>query len=157
MAVNYLTSVPKLRGRENYDDWSFAIENVLVLEGLSGCIDGSETDQATLAKAKAKLILTIDPSLFPHVKSATTSTDVWKTVKRLYDDDGYTRKIGLLRILISARLENHESMESYINQVVETSQKLKRAGFDIGEEWVGSLLLAGLPERFEPMIMAIEH
>lgn len=42
MAANYLTSVPKLVGRENYDDLLFAVENVLVLEGLSKCIAGTE-------------------------------------------------------------------------------------------------------------------
>uniref|UniRef100_A0A1Y1N677 DUF4219 domain-containing protein n=1 Tax=Photinus pyralis TaxID=7054 RepID=A0A1Y1N677_PHOPY len=157
MAVNYLTSVPKLLGRENYDEWSFAVENVFVLEGLSKCMDGTEEDTTLNMKAKAKLILTIDPSLFPHVKEAKTAKEVWANLKKLYDDNGFMRKIGLLRTLISARLENHDSMESYINQIVETSQKLRRTGFSIDEEWVGSLLLAGLPEKYSPMIMAVEH
>ncbi|XP_072391188.1 uncharacterized protein [Diabrotica undecimpunctata] len=48
-------------------------------------------------------------------------------------------------------------MESYVNQVIETAQKLNRTGFKIDDTWVGSLLLAGLPERYMPMILAIEH
>lgn len=48
-------------------------------------------------------------------------------------------------------------MENYINQVVETAQRLSRTGFEINNNWVGSLLLAGLPDRFAPMIIAIEH
>lgn len=157
MAANYLMSVPKLLGRENYDEWAFAVENVFVLEGLSKCIDGSETDLPTIAKAKAKLVLTIDPSLFPHVKDAKSAQELWTSLRNLYDDSGFMRKIGLLRTLISARLENHNSMESYINQIIETSQKLRRTGFKIDEEWIGSLLLAGLPEKYSPMIMAVEH
>lgn len=157
MAVSYLTSVPKLLGRENYDEWAFAVENVFVLEGLNKCLDGDETDTVIITKAKAKLVLTIDPSLYPHVKDAKTAQEVWASLKKLYDDSGFMRKIGLLRTLISARLENHDSMESYINQIVETSQKLRRTGFKIDEEWVGSLLLAGLPEKYAPMIMAVEH
>ena len=70
---------------------------------------------------------------------------------------GFTRKISLLRTLISLRLDSCDSMQSYVNQVIETSQKLKKTGFDISGEWVGSLLLAGLPEKYAPMIMAIEH
>lgn len=156
-AVNYFASVPKLNGRENYQEWVFAIENVLVLEGLDKCVDGSELDSVLLAKAKAKLILTMEPSLYTHVRDAKTPKEVWTKLKNLYDDSGFTRKIGLLRTLISARLENHDSMESYITQVVETSQKLKRTGFNIDDEWVGSLLLAGLPPKYSPMIMAVEH
>nr|CAI5819445.1 unnamed protein product [Callosobruchus analis] len=147
MAVNYLTSVPRLLGRENYDEWVFAVENVFVLEGLNKCIDGTEVDTTTIAKAKAKLVLTIDPSLYPHVKDAKTAQEIWISLKKLYDDNGFMRKIGLLHTLISARLDNHDNMESYINQIVETSQKLRRTGFKIDEEWVGSLLLAGLPEN----------
>lgn len=157
MAVNYLTSVPKLSGRDNYSDWSFAIENVFVLEGLQKCIDGSEEDSVTIAKAKAKLILTIDPQLYIHVKGCKDAKEVWNTLKNMYEDSGVTRKISLLRTLISLRLENCESMESYINQVIETSQKLNRTDFKISDAWVGSLLLAGLTEKYNPMIMAIEH
>ncbi|XP_030765913.1 uncharacterized protein LOC115889953 [Sitophilus oryzae] len=48
MAVNYLSSVPRLTGRENYSDWAFAVENVFVLEGLTKCLDGSETDSVVM-------------------------------------------------------------------------------------------------------------
>lgn len=157
MAQSYLSNVPKLLGRENYDVWAFAVENFFVLEGLSKCLDGTETDEPKINKAKAKLVLTLDPSLFVHVKEARTATEIWTILKGLYDDTGFTRKIGLLRTLISLRLESSDSMESYVNHVIETAQKLRRTGFRIDEEWVGSLLLAGLPERFSPMIMAIEH
>lgn len=57
---------------------------------------------------------------------------------------------------ISAILENHQSMEVYIIQI-ESSQKLKRTGFDINEMWVGSLLLDGLPNTFCPTIKVVEH
>lgn len=154
---NYLGSVPKLTGRANYDEWAFAVENMLVLEGLNKCLVDDSPDSILVAKAKAKLILTIDPSLYSHVKDAKTAKEVWINLKNLYEDSGFARKIGLLRTLISSRLENHDSMELYINQVVETSQKLRRTGFKIDEEWIGSLLLAGLPEKYAPMIMAVEH
>lgn len=48
-------------------------------------------------------------------------------------------------------------MGAHVNQIVETGQKLRGTGFKIDDEWIGSLLLAGLPEKFSPMIMAIEH
>ncbi|GBP51859.1 Retrovirus-related Pol polyprotein from transposon TNT 1-94 [Eumeta japonica] len=70
---------------------------------------------------------------------------------------GFTRRISLLRSLISIRLENSVSMTSYVTQIIETSQKLSGTGFKINDEWVASLLLAGLTEKYSPMIMAIEH
>ncbi|KAG5882182.1 hypothetical protein JTB14_016450 [Gonioctena quinquepunctata] len=119
---NYLANVPKLHGRENYEEWSFAMENFLVLEGLSKCIDGTETENELVAKAKAKVVLSLNPSLYVHVE-----------------------------------LENCSSMAEYVNQVIETSQKLSRTGLKLDTSLVGSLLLAGLPDIFAPMVMALEH
>ncbi|CAG4939045.1 unnamed protein product [Colias eurytheme] len=153
MTTNYLASVPKLRGRENYDDWCFAAQNLLVLEGMAASIQSQLKSTATAeqkvkdAKAKAKLILSIDPSIYVHIKQAVTTYDLWTTLKKMFDDSGYTRKICLLRNLINIRLENCESMTQYVTQIIETSQRLQGTGFKITDEWVGALMLAGLPEK----------
>ena len=160
MATNYIQSVPKLKGRENYDEWSFAAENLLVLEGMIHYIktvDNTERKSADDAKTKAKLILTIDPGLYVHIKETKSSEELWQKLKNMFDDSGFSRKITLLRHLISVRQENCDSMTTYVTQIVETAQRLKGTGFAITDEWIGSLLLAGLPEKFSPMIMAIEH
>lgn len=165
MAANYIANVPKLRGRENYDEWVFAAENFLILEGMMKCIkperEGSGAEvivsAADDAKTKAKLILTIDCSLYVHIKTVKSTKELWEKLKSLFDDSGFTRRISLLRLLISIRLDNCNSMTSYITQIIETGQKLSGTGFAINDEWIGSLLLAGLPDKFSPMIMAIEH
>ncbi|KAG5867500.1 hypothetical protein JTB14_007479 [Gonioctena quinquepunctata] len=100
---NYLVTIPKLQGRENYEKWSFAMENFLELEGLSKCIDGTETENELVAKAKAKIVLSRNPSSYLHVKEATTTEEVWNTLKNLYENKGFTGKIFLLRNLISLR------------------------------------------------------
>ncbi|KAG5893143.1 hypothetical protein JTB14_034162 [Gonioctena quinquepunctata] len=98
---------------------------MLVLDDLKTCLDGSGTSKSKDGKAKAKLILTIDPTLFVHVKDATSTKDLWTKLQKLFDDRGFCRKIGLLRALISIRLENCDSMECYVTQLIETAQKLK--------------------------------
>lgn len=70
-----MVSVPKLHGRENYDRWAFAVENVLILKGLYKCF--SEVLEAENAKAKAKLILTSDMSLYVHIKDTKTTVELW--------------------------------------------------------------------------------
>lgn len=159
MAANYLVNVPKLRGRENYSERCFAAENFLILEGMKNCVkpEGVIVGAADDEKTRAKLIMTIDPSLYVHVKSVRTAKELWEKLQQLFDDNGFSRKINLLRNLISIRLENCSSMTSYVTQIIDTAQKLSGTGFEINDQWTGSLLLAGLPERFSPMIMAIEH
>ncbi|KAF2905949.1 hypothetical protein ILUMI_00222 [Ignelater luminosus] len=48
-------------------------------------------------------------------------------------------------------------MEAYVNQMIDTVQKLKCTGFEIDDNWIGSLLLADLPEKYLPMLIAIEQ
>ncbi|GBP51181.1 Retrovirus-related Pol polyprotein from transposon TNT 1-94 [Eumeta japonica] len=161
MATNsFLTSIPKLKGRENYDEWAFAAENLLILEGVADCIKqerSAATAVAEDAKAKAKLILTIDPSLYVHIKEAGSTKDLWQKLKSMFDDSGFSRRITLLRNLISIHLDGCDSMTTYITQIIETAQKLAGTGFPVNDEWIGCLLLAGLPDKYFPMIMAIEH
>lgn len=160
MASNaFLTNVPKLKGRENYQEWAFAAENLLVLEGTANYIKQEcvKDTAAEDAKTKAKLILTIDPSLYVHIKDATSTKDLWQKLKTMFDDCGFSRRITLLRNLISIRLDSCESMTNYVTQIMETAQKLSGTGFSVNDEWIGCLMLAGLPEKYFPMLMAIEH
>lgn len=156
---SFLSNVPKLKGRENYHEWAFAAENLLVLEGTANLIKAESASDAAAedAKTKAKLILTIDPSLYVHIKEATSTKSLWTRLKSMFDDSGFSRRITLLRNLISVRLDNCESMTSYVTQIIETAQKLSGTGFSVNDEWIGCLMLAGLPEKYFPMIMAIEH
>ena len=45
-------------------------------------------------------------------------------------------------------------MEQYANKMISTCQQLNAIGFTIAQRFVGALLLAGLPERYQPMVMA---
>lgn len=47
-------------------------------------------------------------------------------------------------------------MEEYVNFIISTAQKLHGIGFKVADEWIGTLLLAGLPVQYGPMIMGIE-
>ncbi|GBP25758.1 hypothetical protein EVAR_94775_1 [Eumeta japonica] len=141
MNSNYITSVPKLKGGENYYEWCFATENLLVLDGMDKYIKppaGFEIKPAEDAKTKAKLILTIDPALYVHIRNTGSSAELWTKLKTMFDDTGFSRKITLLRHLISIRLNSCDSMATYVIQIVETAQRLNDTGFTITDEWVGS-------------------
>ncbi|GBP53447.1 hypothetical protein EVAR_17522_1 [Eumeta japonica] len=116
----------------NWEGKITTTENVLVLYGGKRPLPATakEAQIAEDLKAKAKLILTIDASLYAYQTSNNN---------------------------VHIRLENCESMTSYVSQIIETAHKLNGTGFEINDQWIGSLMLAGLPEKFSPMIMAIEH
>lgn len=156
------TTIEKLRGSDNYQTWAFAIKSLLELNDLEKCIEvgtgtaAAESDAGKLKKAKAKIVLSIESSLYVHVQNCLSALEIWQKLKVLYEDKGLSRRIGLLRTLITTSLDACENMDDYVSKVIGTANKLNSIGFPITEEWVGSFLLAGLTDEYKPFIMGIE-
>lgn len=148
--------VEKLKGRENYANWKFAVQAWLQLDDLWEVVTGESKNEAKDRKALAKIVLSLESINFCHVQSAKSAKEAWLALQNAFEDSGLTRRVGLLRKLITTRLENCKSIEEYVDQITSTAHKLNGIGFSVSEEWVGSLLLAGLPDHYKPMIMGLE-
>lgn len=150
--------IEKLKGSENYASWKYAIQALLEFSDLEKTIleTGTETDATKLKKARAKIILSIESHLYVHIQECTTALTIWQKLMSMFEDKGLTRRIGLLRKLITTTLEGSDSLEEYIGEVIGTANKLSGIGFKIDDEWVGSFLLAGLTDEYKPFIMGIE-
>ena len=46
-------------------------------------------------------------------------------------------------------------MDGYVHELTSTSLELSEIGFDVSDQWMGSLLLKGLPAHYKPMIMSL--
>lgn len=154
-------NIEKLSGSENYHDWCFAVTNVLVLKGLKNCIvekeEVAEGQPITkLDQARSILSLCVEKHLFIHIRDCKTSLDVWKKLQNLYEDRGLQRRINLLRTLISYRLEECDDMQAYIDGIIGTASKLQSIGFQLSDDWTTAIMLAGLTDKFDPLIMTLE-
>lgn len=156
--------VKKLNGSENYHFWKFQMENYLALRKLDKCIRpkpnlpnvSTENDPEKLIEAKSILSLSVETSLIVHIRCANSALEIWTIFQHLYEDKGLLRKTGLLRALMSVRLEEVSSMQVYVEEIMNISNRLSGIGFEIGDEWQASILLAGLTEEYKPFIMSIE-
>jgi len=155
--ITHLPSITKLKGRENFSTWKIAMENCLQLDGLWKAVLGTESSDEKDARAKAKIVLSVDETIYVHVANAPTAKDAWNNLKKAFEDSGLTRKVGLLRKITTTRLENCDSMERYVNEIMSAAHQLSSIGFEINQEWLGTVLLAGLSDRYQPMIMALEN
>ncbi|XP_055848373.1 uncharacterized protein LOC129913633 [Episyrphus balteatus] len=156
MANSGLPGIEKLKGRDNYDSWKFSVQAYLELEDLWSCVKADGEDAKRIAKARAKIILLVDPVNYVHIQASKTAKEAWDNLEKAFQDNGLTRRVGLLKKLITTRLENCSSVEDYVNTVITTAHKLNGVGLTVSEEWVGTILLAGLSEEYKPMIMGIE-
>lgn len=141
--------VEKLQGRENYASWKFAMQAFLECEDLWGCVRRTQsyTENANkMARAKARIILSVEKQNYSHVKNASTPKEAWENLQKAFEDKGLTCKVGLLRALTSTKLEDCKSIESYVNKIIEAAQKLSEIGVEIQDEMMGAFLLSGLPD-----------
>ncbi|GBP64177.1 Retrovirus-related Pol polyprotein from transposon TNT 1-94 [Eumeta japonica] len=152
-------NLEKLVGRENFATWKFSMKTYLEHEDLWCCVEcpkDKPVDASKDVKAKSKLILLLDPQNYVHVQECKTAKQVWDSLQRAFDDNGLTRRVGLLKDLINTTLESSNSVEDYVSKIMNTAHKLRNIGFEVNDEWLGTLMLAGLPEEYKPMIMGLE-
>lgn len=154
-----ILQIEKLKGSENYHTWAFAVKNILILKGYETFIE-TETvaadDESKKSACKAILCLSVEKHIYVHIQTCDTPKKTWNALKDLYEDKGLSRKISLLRNLISTRLEESENMQSYIDDIKTHSAKLTGIGFALSDEWLAAILLAGLTDEYRPFIMGFE-
>lgn len=46
-------------------------------------------------------------------------------------------------------------MQEYVDSIISTANKLNGIGFNLTDEWLVSILLAGLTDQYKPFIMVI--
>ncbi len=157
-------NITKLKGSANFHTWKFAMKNFLEMNDLVGCITPSDDDVQKpreakadkISQAKTRIILSMDESLYIHVENCDSAFEIWKKLEDLFEDRGWMRKIGLLRQIMSIKLENCENMHSYIENITGTANKLNSIGFKITDDWLGAIMLAGLTDIYRPLIMSLE-
>ncbi len=155
--------VKKLMGRENYDTWKVYAKSYLFINGLWKCTQSELSAEATTAqkendlKAWSELNLLVDETVLSYIIDTETAKHAWDNLKNAFEDSGLCRKVELLKQLVQLTVSNCVSMEDYVNRMTMTSSKVKRTGLNLDDELIASLMLAGLPEEYKPLVMAIEN
>ncbi|EZA53119.1 hypothetical protein X777_07416 [Ooceraea biroi] len=117
----------------------------------------NESNSGKVTKAKSRIILSVDPVNYAYIQDCTTAKKVWERLQVTFEDFGLTRRVGLLRTLVTTQLEKCKNVEEYVNVIMTTAHKLDGVGFKVPDVWIGTLLLAGLPDMYRPMIMGLEN
>ena len=163
--ANISMNFEKLRGQCNYMEWRFVMKNALILDNLWCCIDGYTHDDKTTPevrkrqdqKALSKICLSVDRCCYSHLMKVESAKDAWQALENAYEDKGLNRRLRLLRNLCTIKLEDFSSMETYVNEAISLAQQLASVNKPIDDEFLGAIMLQGLPPEYEPMIMALEH
>lgn len=95
--TTFIANIPKLMVREHYDEWAFAAENLMIIEGVEiqrRCIKKIDVSEDLHAQnPKLKLVLIINPSLYVHIKNTKTAKELWNTLKTMFDNSGFKKSV----------------------------------------------------------------
>lgn len=156
-------AVRKLMGRQNYDTWKIYAKSFLVIKGLWNCTqaelaeDATDKDKENDLKAWSEINLLVHESVLSYIIDTSTAYEAWESLESAFEDSGLCRKVELLKQLVQLTLDGCDSVEDYINKITMTSLKVKRTGLNLDDEIVASLMLAGLPNEYQSLVMAIEN
>lgn len=152
-------SISKLNGH-NFNTWAFSLEcyltDVDLWDVVIQAVDPTDPIATRRdAKARAKICLTCDESVYPVIRSAKTAFETFNCLKKAYADSGLTRRLALMKSLLGNAYTGN--IQEYVNKALSTQQELQGIGAAVDDEFLGIIMLAGLPERFHPLVMTLEH
>lgn len=149
-------NVDKLNGIANYTSWKFLMKMMLVLEGLWGCVDGTDTDEVRDQRALARICMSIQTSLHQYVRTAITAKEAWHILNKIFEDKGLYRRVLLSRQLHRTEFSQFGSMTEYINSVMTLVHQLADIGKNIEDAEVAEILLSGLPADYDVLVSNLE-
>lgn len=93
-----------------------------------------------------------------HLEKLNKAMSMFRSVRQLekfgvtyikpFDDNGLTRRVSLLKELINTSLESSNGIEDYVSKILNATHKLRNIGFEVNDEWLGTLMLACLPDDY---------
>jgi hypothetical protein len=157
-------SVTKL-GEDNYEEWRVAVRAALRYDGLWDVCVGRKvladfTDKLAFTREKEKALsmitLFIDSSQYGLIGDEEDPQIVWDKLEKTHRARGFGSRFKMLRIFLSMKMDNHQSMVSRINSIDSYAARLKAIKVEISDEMIIIALVNGLPDTFDPFTISLD-
>ncbi|KAK2578233.1 hypothetical protein KPH14_001018 [Odynerus spinipes] len=106
-------------------------------------------------KAIACIGLNIEQEQQIHIEDCKTAYEAWKALEQVHQPKSRVRILQLKRELHHLKMKLDETMSAYISRAQIASNNLKEAGAEVKDEDLAYILLAGLPDSYENLNMAL--
>jgi len=157
----------KLKGTSNYSTWAVEMEMRLIEADLWDVVSHTieelkrtRADVHTLQKknerARAKIFLAVDKSMYLSLKRYTSARELWLALQTMYQDSGLERKLFLRSQLYNMKFEDCRDVPEYLNKAISLRAQLADMGVQISEEDMSCLLLMKLPKSYRPLVLSLE-
>ena len=124
----------KLGEVDKFWAWKYIISLILEDNGLDQYItrevpklegdEAKDSHKRSMAKAKRIIAEYIKDHLIPHVSSFKTSKEVYDALTKMFEGKNINRKMTLRNQLKNVKIQNSETISSYITRVAQIKEQL---------------------------------
>jgi hypothetical protein len=154
-----------LEGSGNFRSWKHRLQMILdendLLEHVTVSVpEPEEEEQKTKHKKnekKAKRIVSdsVKDHLIPHISELQTARQMYEALSRLYESKDISRNLALRNQLRNMKMENSESVSSYLMRVSQIRDQFAAIGDVINDKELVTTTLNGFPTFWIPFVQGV--
>jgi hypothetical protein len=154
-----------LEGSRNFRYWKHRLQMILdendLLEHVRvGVPEPDEEEKKTKHKKnenKEKRIVSdlVKDHLIPHIFELQTTRQMYEALNRLYESKDISRNLTLRNHLHNMKMENSESVTSYLMRISQIRDQLLAIGDVISEKEIVTTTLNGFPTFWIPFVQEV--
>ena len=98
---------------------------------------------------------TMPDQVFNHVKTHTTTMDMWNTIKVIYQTRSEVATIDLRLKLQGTKLADEGDAHAHISQLIDMREQLAALGGTLSDNEFAGTILGSLPLSYRPIILSL--
>ena len=159
---------PEKLTADNYTNWKFQMQMLLIGKDLWEIVEGTEVlpDDANQHqkmdfrkrsnKALSLICLSVSTNLSFYVRHAKTGKEAWDCLQNHFEEKTLSRKVNLFEKLFSIKFDGSVSMAEHVNKIRTLADQLAALDKEIDESILVAKLLGSLPKEYHHLLTALE-
>jgi hypothetical protein len=155
----------RIKGSRNFRSWKHRLQMILdendLLEHVTvGVPEPDEEEEKTKHKKnekKAKRIVSnsVKDHLIPHIYELQIARKMYEALNKLYESKDISRNLTLRNKLRNMKMDNSESVTSYLMRVSQIRDQLAAIGDVISDKELVTTTLKGFPTSWIPFVQGV--
>jgi hypothetical protein len=138
---------------EEYNAWEIVSGNEDKIVALTVSVQYWEKRET---KAKVLLIIYVKDIMIPYVRECKTSSEIWETLKGLYETMNTNRVIYFKSKVLSIKMEENENIIDYLSRIKYLKGNLGNIGEEVSSSDVVTKTLNDMLHKYQVFITSQE-
>ncbi|KAG0437151.1 hypothetical protein HPB47_017572 [Ixodes persulcatus] len=108
-------------------------------------------------KALTFMFLVVEDTYLDDIEECSTAREAWNTLEEIHSKCGLLHALQLMRDFFKTRMKPEETMKDYLGRIMNLHRTLSTAGYAFTDREVALVMLMGLSEAYEPLILNLEQ